>query len=375
MKFEINRDILSEGLAKVSQVLATSTPLPILQGILLEVEQDSISLTTSDNTQSIQHTIPVDGDAVKVFESGKTVLPKTAVKLVKKSKKVLTFTLDNFLTTITSGKSVFELNCLDPEEYPKLPQIDDSKANLTLNGKQFADFVKKTAFAASTSETRPILQGVLVDIQKDCITLSSTDSHRLGKVTCKWSNQEEIRIVVPAKFLDKAATKIFEPDSDVELFAHEQMILLRNDQTVYYTRLLDGNYPDTSRLLPTEFISVMNIDRKEFLDALDLVNEVSKTADNNNEGVVKLHVNGAATISSQQAQTGKGQIEIPYSSLEGEDDYDIAFSCKYAIDALKALHCDEVSFRFTGPMRPFLITPVEDTEVEERQLILPVRTI
>ncbi|MGN7300731.1 DNA polymerase III subunit beta [Ferdinandcohnia sp. SAFN-114] len=268
MKFEINRDILSEGLAKVSQVLATSTPLPILQGILLEVEQDSISLTTSDNTQSIQHTIPVDGDAVKVFESGKTVLPKTAVKLVKKSKKVLTFTLDNFLTTITSGKSVFELNCLDPEEYPKLPQIDDSKANLTLNGKQFADFVKKTAFAASTSETRPILQGVLVDIQKDCITLSSTDSHRLGKVTCKWSNQEEIRIVVPAKFLDKAATKIFEPDSDVELFAHEQMILLRNDQTVYYTRLLDGNYPDTSRLLPTEFISVMNIDRKEFLDVI-----------------------------------------------------------------------------------------------------------
>ncbi|MGN7300742.1 hypothetical protein [Ferdinandcohnia sp. SAFN-114] len=105
------------------------------------------------------------------------------------------------------------------------------------------------------------------------------------------------------------------------------------------------------------------------------MNEVSKTADNNNEGVVKLHVNGAATISSQQAQTGKGQIEIPYSSLEGEDDYDIAFSCKYAIDALKALHCDEVSFRFTGPMRPFLITPVEDTEVEERQLILPVRTI
>jgi len=373
MKFEINRDILSEGLAKVSQVLAANTPLPILQGILLEVEQDCIKLTTSDNTQSIQHAIPVDGDAIQVFESGKTVLPKTVVNLVKKSRKVINFELNNFLTTITSGKSVFELNCLDPEEYPKLPQIDDSKASLTLNGKQFTYFVKKTAFAASTSEIRPILQGVLVDIQKDCITFSSTDSHRLGKVTCKWSNEEEIRIVVPAKFLDKA-TKIFEPDSDVELFAHEQMILLQNGHTVYYTRLLDGNYPDTSRLLPNEFKSIMNIDRKEFLNSLELVREVAKQSDSDKVDLIKLHVNGAATISSQQTPTGKGQIEIPYNSLEGEDDYDIAFSGKYITDALKALQCDEVSFRFTGPMRPFLLTPVEDTEIEERMLILPVRT-
>lgn len=373
MKFEIKRDILSEGIEKVSQVLATNTPLPILQGILLEVEQDCIRLTTSDNTQSIQHTIPVDGEHIKVVESGKTVLPKTIVKLVKKLNKVIKFELDNFLTTITSGKSVFELNCLDPEEYPRLPQIDDSKANLSLNGKQFADFVKKTAFAASTSEIRPILQGVLVDIQKDCITLSSTDSHRLGKVSYKGSNEEEIRIVVPAKFLEKA-TKVFESDCDVDLFAHEQMILLRNEQTVYYTRLLDGTYPDTSRLLPTDFKSVMNIDRKEFLDALELVREVAKQSNDDKVDVIKLHVNGAATISSQQTPTGKGQIEIPYNSLEGEDDYDIAFSGKYITDALKALHCDEVSFRFTGPMRPFLLTPVKDTEIEERMLILPVRT-
>lgn len=376
MKFEINRDLLVEAFSKVGKVVSSKATIPILQGFLLEVTQEKIIITGSDSTETIRHAIAVDGEDINVIEPGKVVMPKQIEAIVKKSNNCIEFSLDGFKTTIKSGKSEFEIICLDADEYPKFPEYDYSSPSLLLAGEQFRDLIKKTAFAASTSETRPILQGVCLEVGKGNVNLVCTDSHRLARVVHKAQSEQDIKIVVPAKSFDNMA-KVFDLDKEVEVFVqNEQSILLKNGQTCFISRLLSGNYPDTSRLIPTDSKELVTINRKELVDGLELIKEIA-SSDNKNSGVVKLHVNGVASLSSQQAQKGKGKIDIPYDSFEvnGEDnELTIAFDCKYALDALKSMDCETVEMNFTGPLRPFVIKPHGAVQLEELQLILPVRT-
>lgn len=374
MKIEITKEVLLESLNKVNKVISTKSSLPILQGILIEVEKDEVRFTASDNSNTIQHRLPVDGQAVDVIETGSLVVPaKMIVEIVKKSKKSISLALNKLILSYKSGKSEMELNCLDAEEYPKLPEIDAKIPLFVLKGTEFIECIKKTVFAASESDTRPILQGVLFDIQKDCISLVSTDSHRLGSVNRKWSNQEELKFVASAKALDNIS-KSFDILQDVEVFATNQMLLLKNGQSIFYSRLLEGNYPDTSRLIPNDFKTEITLNRDDLLNAIDRIKTLAASADNNKTSVIQMHVNGVVSISTHQTQTGKGKDEVVYTELNGEDDFTISFTGRYVIDALKALDCEEVVFKYQDSMRPFLLTPLDHKDLDEIQLILPVRT-
>jgi DNA polymerase-3 subunit beta len=261
------------------------------------------------------------------------------------------------------------LNTFDPEEYPKLPTFEIENPTLTIKGTDFNSLIKKTAFAAADSETRPILTGVNISIVEDCMKIICTDSHRLGQVKIKVKDSKSMKLVIPAKSLEKIA-KIFDLKEDVGIYCDSNnQVVFKNGVLFFYSRLLDGNYPDTSRLIPTgDFKAEMKINRKDFLDGFDRVSGLASES-----GVVKLHVNEAATISTQQTQIGKGLEVVDYEELSGEDNFEISFSTKFMMDALKAIDDDLVIFKYQGNTRPFLVTPVS-SKFEEVQLVLPVRT-
>ncbi|WP_201715485.1 DNA polymerase III subunit beta [Rossellomorea arthrocnemi] len=377
MNFEVNKDVIVEGFKKVSKVLSNNTSIPILGGILLEASMEELCLTASNSSETIRHCIPVDGADLNVLGTGKTVIPKSVVDIVKKCNKEIHFTLEGYSLNLISGKKDFNFNCLDPEEYPKLPMYKLDRPTFTLKGNEFHDMIRKTAYAASTSETRPILQGVCFELQDGNCRMVCTDSHRLARVNQKSASEKDaLKVVVPAKSFDNA-TKVFDLSQDVDVFIENQNhILFRNHGTMFLSRLLDGSYPDTSRLIPESHKSVMTINRAELFDSIDSLKEIASASDSNNSsGVVKLHVNGVATFTTASNQRGKGKIVLPYDHLDGDDDFTISFSCKYALDALKTLDSDLVEMKFQGDMRPFLICPVGEHEaLEELQLILPVRT-
>ncbi|RHW36093.1 DNA polymerase III subunit beta [Neobacillus notoginsengisoli] len=374
MHLKINSQTLAEALKKVERVVNVKHQTPILQGIYLEATEQELILIGSDSTESFRFHVPVDGENLEIFEPGKTVLPKQVSDISKKMKKDVELKLTGFKLSLKSGKTEFDLNTFDPEEFPKLPAFELEKPSVTLKGTDFNEFIKKTAFAASDSEVRPLLTGVCLDLNSEGLHLVCTDSHRLGKVKTDITNENSLKLVIPAKALDRLG-KTFDLQEELHLYCEsDNQLIFRSGALIFYCRLLEGNYPDTSRLIPTEFKSEMKINRKEFLNAMDLVKELANAADNGKGGVVKLHVNGAATISSHTAQAGKGTVVVDYESLEGEDDYTISFSAKYMLDALKAIDDDFVNFKFQGAMRPFLLTPSE-SKYEELQLILPVRTM
>jgi DNA polymerase-3 subunit beta len=378
MKFTIKRLVIEEGLEKASKGIAKTTNLPILTGILLKVTEEEVVLTASSSDTSIKIVLPVDNDDIVVETPGATVLQIKALEIVKKFKgdEVVFETDEKDFTTITSKKAEFEIAGFNSEEFPKLPEVSKgSQPSFVLNGKEFLDMIRKTSFCASTNETRPILQAVLFDISKDCINFVATDSHRLGKVTRSSQNDEEQKFPIPSKSLTDMS-KVFDFELDIEVFVQSNVqLVFRNGNTIFYSRLLEGNYPDTSRLIPeNEFKSELTLNRKELEESLEQISILAE--DGKKNAVARMEIEGLmVSIKSTASQRSKGKVELAYSNFEGEP-LTISFSCKFVLDAVKSFNnTEEVVLQFQGPMKPFLITPVESKDsMESIQLVLPVRT-
>lgn len=377
MKFIIDRDQLLTAVQNVMKAISPRTVVPILTGIKLEVRQDGITLTGSDADISIESYIPAEEDGmvyIDYIEEGSIVLhSKYFPDIVRKlpENKVEMEADENLKITIRSGKAKFNLNGQDALEYPQLPSLqaaDSFEIPIDL----LKSLIKQTVFAVSTMETRPILTGVNMKLTDQTLTFSATDSHRLASRTVPIAETgiEFSNVVVPGKSLNELNKIIDDSEEKIQISVTSNQILFRTKRLQFLSRLLDGNYPETSRLIPTQSKTVLYFNTKELLHTIDRASLLAREERNN---VVRLTIkeNNMVEIASNHPEVGNVTEEIAISSKEGED-LKISFSSKYMMDALKAIDYDEVKIEFTGAMRPFIIHPVEDDSI--LQLILPVRT-
>jgi DNA polymerase-3 subunit beta len=378
MKFLIQRDRLIQSVQDVMKAVSSRTTIPILTGIKIVAANDGVTFTGSDSDVSIESFIPKeeDGDElVEIKELGSIVLQaKFFSEIVKKlpMETVEIEVLNQFQTVIRSGKSEFNLNGLDPDEYPHLPQILEDNI-LKIPTDILKTLIRQTVFAVSTSETRPILTGVNCKVGNGQLSCIATDSHRLAMRTAAIETQSEetYNIVIPGKSLNELNKILDDTNEPVEIVITENQVLFRAKHLLFLSRLLEGSYPDTSRLIPNESKTEITINTKEFLHAIDRASLLAREGRNPN--VVKLTTigSGLVEISSNTPEVGKVVEQVQSQVIEGEE-LKISFSAKYMMDALKALEGLEIRVHFSGAMRPFVIRPVHDESI--LQLILPVRT-
>ncbi|KAB2491466.1 DNA polymerase III subunit beta [Priestia endophytica] len=377
MKFSIQKDYLVQSVQDVMKAISSRTTIPILTGIKIVVSDEGVTLTGSDSDVSIESFIPKEDEdkhIVEVEKEGSIVLPaRFFSEIVKKLPKetVEIEVQNNFSTVIRSGKAEFNLNGLDAEEYPQLPQIEEENM-FSVPTDLIKNMIRQTVFAVSTSETRPILTGVNWKLETGELTCIATDSHRLAlrKAKIETTNQEKYSIVIPGKSLNEFS-KILDDSSElVDIVITENQVLFKTKHLLFFSRLLDGNYPDTSRLIPDDSKTDVVLNVKEFLQSIDRASLLAREGRNN---VVKLSTmpEGIIEISSNSPEIGKVSEEVQSKSVDGED-LKISFSAKYMLDALKALEGSEIKINFTGAMRPFVIRTLDDDSM--LQLILPVRT-
>ncbi|WP_010677437.1 DNA polymerase III subunit beta [Bacillus timonensis] len=377
MKFIIQRDYLVRSVQDVMKAVSSRTTIPILTGIKIVATNEGVTLTGSDSDVSIESFIPNEeaGDEiVEIKESGSVVLQaRFFSEIVKKLPKdtVEIEVQSNLLTIIRSGKAEFNLNGLDAEEYPHLPQIEENHG-FKIPADLLKNMIRQTVFAVSTSETRPILTGVNWKVENNTLNCIATDSHRLAMRTAQieTENGGTYNAVIPGKSLNELS-KILDDTTDlVDIVITENQVLFKTKHLLFFSRLLDGSYPDTSRLIPTESKTEVVLATKEFLQSIDRASLLAREANNN---VVKFTTSpgGVVEISSTSPEIGKVNEEIQSKSIEGEE-LKISFSAKYMMDALKALESAEIRISFTGAMRPFFIKALDDDTVFH--LILPVRT-
>ncbi|MCE4961864.1 DNA polymerase III subunit beta [Staphylococcus chromogenes] len=375
MEFSIKREYFITQLNDTLKAISPRTTLPILTGIKIEATNEGVVLTGSDSEISIEITIPnqVDGeDIVEVKEPGSVVLPgRFFVDIIKKlpGKDVKLSTNEQFQTLITSGHSEFNLSGLDPDQYPLLPQVSSDDA-LQLPIKVLKNIIAQTNFAVSTSETRPVLTGVNWLIQENELICTATDSHRLAVRKLKLEEEiEDKNVIIPGKALAELNKIMTENEEHIDIFFASNQVLFRVGHINFISRLLEGHYPDTSRLFPENYEIKLGLDNNDFYHAIDRASLLAREGGNN---VIKLSTGDALVeLSSTSPEIGTVKEEVTAQDVEGGN-LKISFNSKYMMDALKAIDNDEVEVEFFGTMKPFILKPKDDDTVT--QLILPIRT-
>ncbi|WP_284140670.1 DNA polymerase III subunit beta [Virgibacillus sp. LDC-1] len=377
MRFIIQRDQLLASVQDVSKAISSRTAIPILTGMKIEASPNGITLTGSDSDISIESFIPQESDGnvyVEEIKPGSIVLQARYFSEIVRKLPEQTVEIEadaNLKVIIRSGKAEFNLNGQSAEEYPQLPklQTDDS---FTMPIDLLKGMIKQTVFAVSAMETRPILTGVSVTLQGGSLHFTATDSHRLASRTIpvEASNVEFANVVIPGKSLNELYKTLDDSEETVEISVTNNQVLFQTKHLNFLSRLLDGNYPETSRLIPEQSKTVIQAKTKDLIHTIDRASLLAKEERNN---VVRLTTldNNQLEITSNSPEIGRVSEEVSVQSLDGEE-LKISFSAKYMLDALKAMEVEDVKINFTGAMRPFIIQPVNDDQI--LQLILPVRT-
>lgn len=380
MKFVIERDRLVQAVNEVTRAISARTTIPILTGIKIVVNDEGVTLTGSDSDISIEAFIPLienDEVIVEVESFGGIVLQsKYFGDIVRRlpEENVEIEVTTNYQTNISSGQASFTLNGLDPMEYPKLPEVTDGK-NIKIPINVLKNIIRQTVFAVSAIEVRPVLTGVNWIIKDNILSAVATDSHRLAlrEIPLETNIDEEYNIVIPGKSLAELNKILDDASESIEMTLANNQILFKLKDLLFYSRLLEGSYPDTSRLIPTDTKSELVINSRAFLQAID---RASLLARENRNNVIKLMTleNGQVEVSSNSPEVGNVSENVFSQSFTGEE-IKISFNGKYMMDALRAFEGDDIQISFSGTMRPFVLRPKDATNPNEiLQLITPVRT-
>ncbi|CAI2547228.1 Beta sliding clamp [Apilactobacillus kunkeei] len=377
MKFSIKRSAFIQGINMVSRAISSKTTIPILTGLKLTVSNEGLILTGSNADVSIETVIDkndADNELI-IEEEGSIVLPARFFSgIVKKlpSDKMTLSVANGFQTEITSGTSSFTINGLDAADYPHLPEIENDN-EISLSGDVFKEIINQTVIAVSNQESRPILTGVHFVLKDGTLFAVATDSHRLSqrKVALP-DNQGEYDVIIPGSSLSELSKMISDDTENVKMKITENQVLFTIGSTYFYSRLLEGTYPDTSRLIPKESETNVQFDAYELLGAIERASLLSHESRNN---VVKLTIKAnvkQVTISGNSPDVGNVEEEVESKEVAGND-LEISFNPDYMKDALRAFGHSMINVSFTSSLRPFTLVPSEDAE-NFIELITPVRT-
>ncbi|GAE26198.1 DNA polymerase III beta subunit [Halalkalibacter wakoensis JCM 9140] len=378
MRFSVNRDRFVHDVQNVAKAVSSRTTIPILTGIKIVANHEGLTLTGSDSDVSIEVFIPKEEDdkeIVEIQEKGSIVLQaRFFAEIVKKlpGDEIELIVQDQFATTIRSGSSVFNLNGLDPEEYPRLPQLEEDLL-FRLPQDMLKNMIRQTVFAVSTQETRPVLTGVNLETEEGELICTATDSHRLAmrKATIE-KNDEALsfsNVVIPGKSLNELSKIVDDSNELMDVVVTENQILFKLKNLLFFSRLLEGKYPVTKSMIPTQSKTSLKLKTKPFLQTLERALLLSREGKNN---VINLKTldSGNIEITSVSPEVGKVTENIE-TTMQGEE-MRISFNGKNVIDALKVIDSDEVNISFTGAMSPFVIRPIEHDHY--LHLFSPVRT-
>lgn len=378
MEFSVNRNAFLAKLNDVQRAISTKTAIEILTGLKLDLTDDGLTLTGSNADITIQTQLPVTASSADLtFEStGSIVLParffsEIVKKLPEKTMKVTVN--DHYQATITSGSASFTINGLDAVNYPHLPEIDTAE-QLTIAGDVLKQIISQTVIAVSRQESRPMLTGIHVTIHNGELLAVATDSHRLSqrKITLTDAPEVDYDIIVPGDAF-RELSRMIDDNEQLHLRVAENQILFTWGTTAFYSRLLDGMYPETSRLIPQDSSTQVEFNAGVLLQAIERASLLSHAGQNN---VVKLELDTdaqRATLSGNSPEVGNVEEELQFSSLSGEG-IAISFNPDYMKDALRSFGQATIKLAFTQPLRPFTLVPSDD-QGDFIQLITPVRTV
>ena len=376
INFSINKNLFLQALNTTKRAISHKNAITILSTVKIDVTNEGITLIGSNGQISIENFISIKNEnaGLLVTSSGSILLEATFFINVVSSLPDITLDfkeIDQKQIVLTSGKSEITLKGKDADQYPRIQEISASNP-LVLETSVLKNIINETAFAASTQESRPILTGVhFVLTENKNLKTVATDSHRMSqKQIILEKNGDNFDVVIPSRSLREFSAVFTDDIETVEIYFTNNQLLFRSENISFYTRLLEGNYPDTDRLIPTDFNNIITFDTNNLRYAMERARLLSNATQN---GTVKLEIiNGVVSAHVNSPEVGRVNEEIDTESISGQD-LTISFNPTYLIDSLKAIDSEKVTISFISAVRPFTLVPNDDAE-NFIQLITPVRT-
>lgn len=373
MIFSVSQEALLDAINIIQRGLPQRTPLPILNGIKLEVKEDHLILTSSNTDLGIQ--MIVKDESLEVLATGQTVIPgKYLIDITRKlDGRVEMSLIENKVLLIRSDRIEYKLHTMNVEDYPDVDFLENNTP-IKFNANVLKEIIRETNYATSQYEKRPILTGVNFKYEDQKLFCVATDSYRLSqKIIDLEAEVEPFNIVVPSKSLDELAKILDGSGEEVEFYIAPNKVLFKMSNILFQTRLLDGVYPDTMRIIPTEFPISIKFNKDELLKSVERVSLLSPRDRETQYNIIKLSVKKDHSIEITSTNTEIGdahEVIIPTDDVVGPA-INIAFSSKYLTEALRAFSSNEVILNFAGEIKPFVIKG--DSDPNMLHLILPVR--
>ena len=369
MKVRVEREVLADAVAWAARTLPSRPSLPLLAGLLLQADDEGLTLSGFDYETSARVKINADvADSGKVLVSGRLLadiaraLPSAPVEL----------TLDGSRLAVTCGRSSFVLPTLSVDDYPLLPAMPGTSG--TISGDAFADAVGQVAIAAGRDDTLPTLTGIRLEIEGSTMTLAATDRYRLAVREVQWSPARpgfEAQTLIPARVLAETAKSLVAASEVHIALAGDGLVGFEGDGRRTTTRLLDGDFPKYRALLPSETSTLVSIETGALVEA---VKRVALVAERNTP--VRMAFSGNEVLLKAGAGDEAQATEAAECRIDG-DGLEIAFNPQYLLDGLGAVNSPITTMSFTASSRPAVLQGVANMDAqptgEYRYLLMPVR--
>ncbi|MBU5592415.1 DNA polymerase III subunit beta [Clostridium sp. MSJ-4] len=363
MKFTCEKSNLQEAISIVQKAVTGRSPMPILEGIFIEAINNELRLIGSDIDLSIETKINAN-----IIESGRIVVDsKIFGEIIRKlpNDEIAIETTENNSIIITCQNSIFNLIHLNADEFPSLPNIDDDMM-FVIPQSTLKNMIRGTSFAIAQDETRPILTGILFEINDKMLNMVALDGYRLAIRNEYIDTENSISAVIPGKTLNEVAKVLEDTNEIANITFTTNHILFNLGVTKIISRLLEGEFIKYSSIIPQEFNLKVTVNKQKLQNGIERASLMAKEG---NANLIKLDIEDESMVITSNSQLGKVREEVAIN-LQGTT-LQIAFNSKYLLDVLKIMDEEEVVMEFSSSVSPCVVKNKEKNNC--KYLVLPVR--
>ncbi|MEE1053797.1 MAG: DNA polymerase III subunit beta [Acutalibacteraceae bacterium] len=366
MKFRVARAEFLDAVLKMQKTVGSKSSMPVLEGILLSAEQGLLTLSSYNLEMGMKKEIYASCE-----QEGDIVINARLLAEILRKLRGIDVEIecdDRLVCHIKSGEAVFDIMGMQASDFPEMPSLTDGE-NLILKGEDFVEMVKGTIFAVSQIEgTRPILTGINISVKDGVLQFVAIDGYRLAIRRKNINIENNTEFIVSGKALNEVVKLIDENTENIEIKVGKRLILFKIDGYVFISRLLEGEFVNYEKIIPTEYKQCIEIENGEITDSIErvslLINDTFSTPIRCAFYHDELNISCATSLGR-----AKEKLNI---ELEGED-FEIGLNSRYLLDALKACESDKIVIKFNGSNAGVTITPAENEDNKMLYLIMPMR--
>jgi len=367
MKFIISSTELLKNLQILGSILNTNNTLPILDNFLFDIENNNLTITSSDLETSLSSKISIEFSIIV-----KIAIPAKLLIDILKSlpDQPLTFSLENNILEINSNNGKYALSYMNGDEFPKSIIIEDA-SEIIFDSNVLLNIINSTIFASGNDDLRPVMSGVFFQINSENACFVATDAHKLVKyIRNDIKSESSVEFIAPNKPLNILKSILPEKKEDVKVFYNKTNAIFSFLNFTLICRLIDGKFPNYEAVIPKENPNILEIDRNQLLNSTKRASIFSSKTTNQ----VKFEIKGnLLQISAEDLDFNNKAEETLECNYNGED-IAIGFNSRFIIEMLNNLSSELVKVELSSPNRAGLISPINQNNENNQitMLVMPI---